>query len=133
MSSTSSLAPPCSGPVRVPMAAPMTLNGSASVEPVTRALNVEAFIVCSACRIRQALEEVLEPVLDTAVVDELVLEADQLLLRGQTALEQQPGGLLEVTLAGQRLGRDTAVFQPGALPIDEADRRFRDRHVRKSR
>ena len=54
MSSTSSLAPPCSGPVRVPMAELMTVYGLASVEPVTRPLNVEAFMVCSACRIRQA-------------------------------------------------------------------------------
>ena len=37
------MAPPCKGPVRVPIAAVMTENGSANVEPVTRALNVEAF------------------------------------------------------------------------------------------
>ncbi len=48
------MAPPCKGPVSVPMAEAMTVYGLASVEPVTRALNVEAFIVCSACRIRQA-------------------------------------------------------------------------------
>ena len=54
ISSTSSLAPPCSGPVRVPTAELTTVYGLASVEPVTRPLNVEAFMVCSACRIKQA-------------------------------------------------------------------------------
>src|SRR5437764_13169881 len=52
--SASSFAPPCSGPESDPIADAITWYGLASVEPTTRAVNVLAFIVCSACRIRQA-------------------------------------------------------------------------------
>ena len=50
--SACSFAPPCSGPVRAPIADETIVYGSASVDPTTRPLNVEAFMVCSACRIR---------------------------------------------------------------------------------
>ena len=52
MAMTSSLAPPCSGPFRAPIAEATTVYGSARVEAVTSPQNVEAFIVCSAWRIR---------------------------------------------------------------------------------
>ena len=81
----------------------------------------------------QALDEVDELVLDAAVVAELVVEVGQLALRGQVALEQQPGGLLETALAGQRFDGDAAVFQAGAFAVDETDRRLRDRHVGQAR
>jgi hypothetical protein len=53
-SSTSSLAPPCNGPDRVPMAAEIVAYGLARLDPVTRAVNVLALNPCSAWRIRQA-------------------------------------------------------------------------------
>ncbi len=49
---TCSLAPPCSGPLSAPMAPVMAECMSESVEAITRAVNVEAFISWSACRIR---------------------------------------------------------------------------------
>ena len=50
---TCSLAPPCSGPLSVPIAATIAECMSDRVAAQTRAANVEAFIVWSACRTRQ--------------------------------------------------------------------------------
>ncbi len=44
----SSFAPPCSGPFSAPIAPVIAENMSDSVEAITRAVNVEAFIVWSA-------------------------------------------------------------------------------------
>ena len=52
ISMTCSLAPPCSGPLRAPMAAVTAEYRSESVAAVTRAAKVEAFNPWSACRIR---------------------------------------------------------------------------------
>ena len=41
-------APPCSGPLIAPMAPDSAAATSAPVEAITRAVNVEAFIPCSA-------------------------------------------------------------------------------------
>ena len=49
------------------------MYGLASVEPVTRALNVEAFMVCSACRIRQA-SSTLRTAGDGSLLEEHVVE-----------------------------------------------------------
>src|SRR6185436_4920708 len=49
---TCSLAPPCSGPLSAPMAPVIAECMSESVEAITRAVNVEAFISWSACRMR---------------------------------------------------------------------------------
>ena len=81
----------------------------------------------------QALDQVLELVLDAAMMPELVVEVGQLALGGQVALEQQPGGFLETAFAGQGLDGDAAVLQAGAFAVDEADRRLRHRHVRQAR
>ena len=64
----------------------------------------------------QALDQVVELVLDAAMVAELVVEVGQLALRRQVALEQQPGGFLEAAFAGQGLDGDAAIFQAGVLP-----------------
>ena len=55
------------------MAELMTVYGLASVEPVTRPLNVEAFIVCSACRIRQA-SSTLRTAGDGSLLEQHVVE-----------------------------------------------------------
>ncbi len=49
---TCSLAPPCSGPLSAPIAPVIAECMSDSVDAITRAVNVEAFISWSACRIR---------------------------------------------------------------------------------
>ena len=49
---TASFAPPCSGPLREAIAAVVAEWMSASVEATTRAVNVDAFIVWSACSTR---------------------------------------------------------------------------------
>ena len=79
--------------------------------------------------LRQALDQIDELELDAAMVAKLVVEIGQLLLRGQIALEQQPGGFLETAFAGQGLDGDAAILQPGSFAVDETDRRLRDRHV----
>ena len=48
---TCSLAPPCSGPLSAPIAPVIAECMSESVEAITRAVKVEAFISWSACRI----------------------------------------------------------------------------------
>ena len=48
ISGTFSLAPPCSGPLRAPMAATTAECRSDSVEQATRAVNVDALNSCSA-------------------------------------------------------------------------------------
>ena len=48
---TCSLAPPWSGPLSAPIAPVIAECMSDSVEAITRAVNVDAFISCSACRI----------------------------------------------------------------------------------
>ena len=48
---TCSLAPPCSGPLSAPIAPVMAECMSDSVEAITRAVKVDAFISWSACRI----------------------------------------------------------------------------------
>ena len=53
MRATCSLAPPCSGPFSVPIAAMMLEYMPESVLEVTRAENADAFSSWSACRIRQ--------------------------------------------------------------------------------
>ena len=50
---TCSLAPPCSGPLRVPSAATTAECMSDRVAAQTRAAKVEAFMVWSACSTRQ--------------------------------------------------------------------------------
>ena len=65
-------------------------------------------------------------------VPQLVVEVSQFLLRGQIALEQQPACLLETALASQNLRRDTSIFQPRPLTVDEADGRLRDGHIRQT-
>ena len=82
---------------------------------------------------REALDEVLQLVLDPPVVAELVVEVGQLALAGQLALEQQPAGFLEAAFAGERFDGDAAVFQPSPLAVDEADARLRHRHIRQPR
>src|SRR5262249_55153129 len=81
----------------------------------------------------QALDQVLELVLDAAAVAQLVVEVGQRALAGQVALEQQPGSLLETALAGQRLDGDTSVLEPGPFAVDETDGRLRARHVCQTR
>ena len=50
---TCSLAPPCNGPLRVPMADTIAECRSDNVDAVTRAANVEALRPWSACKIKQ--------------------------------------------------------------------------------
>ena len=50
------------------------------------------------------------------MMGELILEFDQLLLGGERAFEEEPGGFLEAALAGQGLDGDPAILEPGALP-----------------
>ena len=52
MSSTSDGAPPCSGPESAPAAPTSAAAASAPVDAITRAVKVDAFIPCSAVRIR---------------------------------------------------------------------------------
>ena len=52
MCSTRLGAPPCSGPERAPTAADMAAATSAPVDATTRAVNVEAFMPCSAAEIQ---------------------------------------------------------------------------------
>ena len=82
---------------------------------------------------RQALHDVEQLVLDTAVMAQLIVEASQLALSGKVALEQQPGCLLETTLPRQGFHGDAAVFQAGPFAVDETDRRLGGRHVGQSR
>ena len=93
------------------MAELMTVYGLASVEPVTRPLNVEAFMVCSACRIRQASSTLRDR-------------------RRRLALEQhvvEVGGVIEIVA---RLDRLVAVAHAmkrgddGRQLGDQADDRF---------
>ena len=84
-------------------------------------------------RFGQALDQVVELVLDPAVVPQLVVEVGQLALRGQLALEQQPGRLFVTARAGQGLDGDAAIFEAGTFAVDETDRRFGDRHVGQAR
>ena len=50
---TASFAPPCSGPLRAPIAAVTALYWSDMVEVTTRAVNVEALNECSMYRISE--------------------------------------------------------------------------------
>ena len=130
MSSTSSLAPPCSGPVSVPMAELMTVYGLASVEPVTRPLNVEAFIVCSACRIRQASSTLRdgrrrllleEHVVEIGGVVEVVARRDRLV----AVAEAMEGGD-----DGRQLGDQADDRIPVALRVGDVAGRVEHAHGR---
>jgi hypothetical protein len=81
----------------------------------------------------QALDEIDKLIFDAAMVAELIVEIGELLLRGQLALEEEPGGFLEATGTSQRLHGDAAILQARILAVDEADRRLRHRHVGKAR
>ena len=64
----------------------------------------------------QALDQIAQLELDPAIASQLGVEIGQLLLRGQIALEQQPGRFLKAAFAGQRLDGDAAILQAGILP-----------------
>ena len=81
----------------------------------------------------QALDEIDELVLDAAMVAQRSSKSASSRLRGQVALEQQPGRFLETAFAGQRLDGDAAIFQAGPFAVDETDRRLGDRHVGQAR
>ena len=81
----------------------------------------------------EALDQVLELVLDAAVMPELMIEFRQIALAWQVALQQQPGGFFETTLAGQRFHGDAAIFQTSIVTVDKADGRLCYRYVLQAR
>ena len=82
---------------------------------------------------RQALDQVNEFVIDAAVMAQLVVKVGQFALRGQIALEQQPGRFFKTAFAGQRLHGDTAVLQTRSLAVNETNGRLGGGHVGKAR
>jgi hypothetical protein len=61
--------------------------------------------------LRQAFQEVDHPVLQPALMAELIIEVGQLSLSRQLASEEQPGRLLITALSGQDLDRDPTILK----------------------
>src|SRR5256885_378699 len=119
IASTSSLAPPCSGPVRVPTADETTAYASASVEAVAAAEDGLQRLH-RVPRLGQALEQVDQFVLEAAVPREAEPPRLELGARRQLALDQQVRRLLEGRPLGEHLDRIAAVLEGAGDAVDEA-------------
>src|SRR5947208_2734620 len=128
--STRDGAPPCNGPLSAPTAAERAAATSAPVEATTRAVNVEAFIPCSAAEIqyasialtwrgsaspRQRMRDGgrkprLEPPVDEQAPDALVADRADEVLDVDAAIAQRPA--LPVGLGDLRREGDDA-FESG--------------------
>ena len=82
---------------------------------------------------RDVLELVLQALVQQLVGGQHAAETVQLVLAGQPAEDQQPGGLDEVGPVGELLDGDPAVAEDALVAVDEGDGALANRRVATAR